>query len=75
MNALRPLSLSLITIKDSHNRDVMLITNLIEEMKYNAGISFFLSEIESISKRRIWPRIRIHCENIFLFILLTIGDI
>lgn len=47
---LSDLSLSLITIKDSHNRDVMLITNLIEEMKYNAGISFFYQRLNRSAK-------------------------
>ena len=52
----------------------MLTTNLIEKMKYNAGISFLL-EVESIIKRRTRIRIRIHPKKISLFILLTIGDI
>ena len=53
---------------------VMLTTNLVERMKYNASISF-LSEVESIIKRRIRIKIRIHPKKISLFILFTIGDI
>jgi len=43
----------------------MLITKLVEEMKYNQGISFW-SEVESIIRRRIRPKIRIHSGKIKL---------
>ena len=41
----------------------MLITKLVEEMKYNQGTSF-LSEVELIIKRRIRPKFRIHTGKI-----------
>ena len=43
----------------------MLIIKLVEEMKCNQGI-FFLSEVESIIRRRIRPKIRIHSGKIKL---------
>ncbi len=44
---------------------IMLITKLVEDMKYNQGISF-LSEVESIIRKRIGPKIRIHFGKIRL---------
>jgi hypothetical protein len=46
----------LISIK---TRVVMLITLLVEEMKWNQGLSF-LSEVELMIRRRIRPNIRIN---------------
>ena len=44
---------------------VMFITKLVEDIKYDQGISF-LSEVESIIRKRIRPKIMIHSGKIRL---------
>jgi hypothetical protein len=48
-----------------NNRAFMLITKLVEEMKYSQGLSFS-SDVESIIRRRIRPKIKIHSRQMKL---------
>lgn len=38
----------------------MYITKLVEEMKYNLGISSFQNYVESITRKRIMPKLKIN---------------